>query len=297
LRRKLRDKKSGTEDQYKAPAVSYLEKIVLVLLVFVVLFVGSPLFRSSVKRAAAGLEPATVCPRTGQLLPPRSRHVRRTGEIVLGFDHFCFWLGTPIGIHNRKYFVLFVVYSAIFCLMGSAYSLYELMHALPGRLGMPAFPWFNVRPLPRPRDAETWSALAFDQLVWLVGGVHGRIGWFVQLFQRSATPDGPGLLYTAALFWSAALNPVAAALLSGFSAFQLFIVLKNRTSLKVGDSRYDVGCLQNWCQVFGDRAILWPLPLGVSGTRGRKSSLGYAWPVNPSAPIGVLRRERYTRPA
>merc|ERR1712242_270188 len=55
LRRKLRDERSATEDQHKAPAVSLLEKLVLVLLVFVVLFVGSPVFRSSVKRATAGL--------------------------------------------------------------------------------------------------------------------------------------------------------------------------------------------------------------------------------------------------
>jgi len=62
LRRKLRDKRSAMDDQPKAPAVSLLEKFVLVLLVFVVLFVGSPLFRSSVKRAAAGLVGADMPP-------------------------------------------------------------------------------------------------------------------------------------------------------------------------------------------------------------------------------------------
>ena len=48
-------------------------------------------------RAAAGLEAATVCHRTGQLLPPRARYVRHSGHVVLGFDHYCFWLGSPVG--------------------------------------------------------------------------------------------------------------------------------------------------------------------------------------------------------
>ena len=38
-----------------------------------------------------------------------------------------------VGTHNRKYFVLFVCYSAIFCLVGTAHSMYELTHALPMR--------------------------------------------------------------------------------------------------------------------------------------------------------------------
>ena len=49
--------------------------------------------------------------RTGQRLPLRARHVFRAGDAVLGFDHFCFWLGVPIGLRNRKPFVLFLCYS------------------------------------------------------------------------------------------------------------------------------------------------------------------------------------------
>ena len=182
----------------------------------------------------------------------------------------CFWLGTAIGLHNRKYFVLFVTYSAVFCVMGSAHSWYELVHALPLRLGHSPFPWRNVRALPWRSEADvTWAALTYNVLEWLISGVwrtllsrifqeshtrwptgvretytcldlpqrtcvllwsfsppgaHGRIGWFVRLFERAAQPDGPGLSYVFALLASAVLNPLAAAALAGFSLFQVRVL-------------------------------------------------------------------------
>ena len=92
-------------------------------------------------------------------------------ERVLACSQHCFWLGTPIGLHNRKYFVLFVTYSAIFCLMGSVHSWYELSYAMPLRLGYPPFPWRNVRALPWSHEASgTWAALTYNVLEWLIGG-------------------------------------------------------------------------------------------------------------------------------
>ena len=246
------------------------------------------------KRATAGLESSTVCPRTGQLLPPRSRYVRRADAVVLGFDHYCFWLGTPIGLHNRKHFILFISYSAAFCVMGSAHSLYELIYALPARMRWPAFPWHIERPLVwrHPTD-PSWSALLYAGLEWLSGGAHGRHGWFVGLFVRAAQPDGPGLWYTCGLFASALINPVLGCFLLGFSLFQIWIVLHNRTSLDV-DDRYDVGYSQNWRQVFGGNWWLWSLP--VDAAQRDVPWIGYLWPLNPSATVGLSRHGRYERP-
>lgn len=39
------------------------------------------------------------------------------------------------GFRNRKFFVLFVLYSAAFCTMGAAHSWYELLVLAPARLG------------------------------------------------------------------------------------------------------------------------------------------------------------------
>ena len=46
-------------------------------------------------QAKAGAVPSTACKRSGHLLPPRARYVRRAGRVIVGFDHFCFWLGPP----------------------------------------------------------------------------------------------------------------------------------------------------------------------------------------------------------
>ena len=43
--------------------------------------------------------PASACKRSGHLLPPRARYVRRAGRVIVGFDHWCHWLDTPIGAH------------------------------------------------------------------------------------------------------------------------------------------------------------------------------------------------------
>lgn len=67
----------------------------------------------SAPSASAGRPGYTVDGRTGAKLPLRARIVHRKGVAVLAFDHFCFWLGVPIGLRNRKLFVLYICYSAL----------------------------------------------------------------------------------------------------------------------------------------------------------------------------------------
>ena len=187
-------------------------------------------------RAAAGLTESTVCPRTGQLLPPRARHVRRAGAVILGFDHYCFWLGTAIGLHNRKYFVLFVCWSAVFCLVGAAHSLFELTHALPLRLALAPFPWGNVQPPPWDGAFSSGFALlralltshSWLSVEWLIGGAKYRFDWLLFVLEHSAQSNGS--LYTYCLFASATLNPLAAILLAfgGYQQVPSIISLSSR---------------------------------------------------------------------
>eukprot|EP00966_Prymnesium_polylepis_P215460 4989616-Prymnesium_polylepis.3 len=76
--------------------------------------------------AALGKVQYVLDDRTGQRLPPRSRYVFRAKQAVLALDHFCFWLDVPIGLHNRKSFVLFLCYSGAGSGIALGFVLYDL---------------------------------------------------------------------------------------------------------------------------------------------------------------------------
>jgi len=48
----------------------------------------------------------------------RSKYDRYSGQHVPRFDHFCGWLGTPIGEENYRYFLLFVLVHTFMALYG-----------------------------------------------------------------------------------------------------------------------------------------------------------------------------------
>uniref|UniRef100_A0A7S3WDB0 Palmitoyltransferase n=1 Tax=Emiliania huxleyi TaxID=2903 RepID=A0A7S3WDB0_EMIHU len=68
--------------------------------------------------AHRGHAPFYICRRTGRKLPPRCFHIKSLGQDVLFLDHFCFWLNKPIGLRNRKYFLLFLGYSLLLTVLG-----------------------------------------------------------------------------------------------------------------------------------------------------------------------------------
>jgi len=213
------------------------------------------------EQARAGAVPATTCKRTGRLLPPRARYVRRTGTVVIGLDHYCFWLGKPIGLFNRKFFVLFVAYSALFCAMGSAHSWYELLVLAPARLGAAPPP-----PLQLGRSVRAPVSAARACWSWLQA-LHGR-----------ASDAGHGG-YLLALLATTLINPAGAVLLGMMALTQLLLVAYNRTSLEPDDDRYDVGVAANWRQVFGRSC--WALPVRPQRGAAQPEADGLSWPTNP----------------
>jgi len=64
-----------------------------------------------------------MCSRSDQLKPPRSHYCSVTRRLVLNMDHFCPWVNNTVGFYNRKFFLLFLVYSCVTCLY-SAVMLY-----------------------------------------------------------------------------------------------------------------------------------------------------------------------------
>lgn len=190
--------------------------------------------------ARAGTEQASVCKRSGRLVPPRGRYVRRTGTVVLGLDHYCHWLGTPIGHFNRKAFVLFVAYSALFCWMGTAFSLYEATRALPLRIGFT--PFSAAVNVPHGVGVRAAPAAAYTLLC-------DASGWLWELLSRSSAAGCA--VYAVAVLATCALNPLAATALSCGALNQLLLAMYNRTTLAPYDRTYDVGVAANLTQVRG----------------------------------------------
>lgn len=60
--------------------------------------------------------------------PPRAHHDSVTGRCVVKFDHFCPWVGNAVGVLNHKYFCLFLLYTAISCLLSLLLFLLRAVH-------------------------------------------------------------------------------------------------------------------------------------------------------------------------
>ena len=60
--------------------------------------------------------PFKKCPRSGLFKPPRSHFCGVTKRLVLNMDHYCPWVNNCVGFFNRKFFVLFLVYTGISCI-------------------------------------------------------------------------------------------------------------------------------------------------------------------------------------
>ena len=49
--------------------------------------------------------------------PARAHHDSVTGRCIVKFDHFCPWINNAVGALNHKFFCLFLLYTAMCCLM------------------------------------------------------------------------------------------------------------------------------------------------------------------------------------
>ncbi|KAI0289309.1 DHHC palmitoyltransferase-domain-containing protein [Multifurca ochricompacta] len=56
------------------------------------------------------------CRRCEIVKPPRTHHCRACGMCVMKYDHHCPWIGQCVGAQNQKFFFVFVVWAALFCL-------------------------------------------------------------------------------------------------------------------------------------------------------------------------------------
>jgi palmitoyltransferase ZDHHC2/15/20 len=55
------------------------------------------------------------CKKCHTTKPDRAHHCSTCGRCVLKMDHHCPWLATCVGLHNYKAFLLFLIYTSLFC--------------------------------------------------------------------------------------------------------------------------------------------------------------------------------------
>lgn len=55
------------------------------------------------------------CKKCQHVKPDRTHHCSTCKRCVLKMDHHCPWLSTCLGLHNYKAFILFLIYTSLFC--------------------------------------------------------------------------------------------------------------------------------------------------------------------------------------
>eukprot|EP00918_Siedleckia_nematoides_P101209 GHVU01221140.1.p1 GENE.GHVU01221140.1~~GHVU01221140.1.p1 ORF type:complete len:229 (+),score=17.79 GHVU01221140.1:313-999(+) len=71
-----------------------------------------------------------------QWKPPRAHHCRVCQRCVFRMDHHCPWISNCIGSRNQKYFILFLLYTVISCVLGMTLTV----------CGAICWPYWQARP-------------------------------------------------------------------------------------------------------------------------------------------------------
>ena len=65
------------------------------------------------------------CKKCLSMRPPRAHHCSICGRCVLRMDHHCPWVGNCVGLHNHKYFLMFLLHAMIGCLISASVMTYH----------------------------------------------------------------------------------------------------------------------------------------------------------------------------
>lgn len=55
--------------------------------------------------------PYSLCVKAGRYKPPRSHFDKVSKRLVLNMDHYCPWVCNTVGFYNKKFFILFLLYT------------------------------------------------------------------------------------------------------------------------------------------------------------------------------------------
>jgi ribosomal protein L40E len=60
-----------------------------------------------------------ICLKCDSKRPPRAHHCKSCDKCILKMDHHCPWIANCVGLKNQKYFILFLFYSTLGCIITS----------------------------------------------------------------------------------------------------------------------------------------------------------------------------------
>ncbi|KAI7855333.1 DHHC palmitoyltransferase-domain-containing protein [Circinella umbellata] len=222
-----------------------------------------------------------VCTKCNVAKPDRTHHCRHCNQCILKMDHHCPWIGGCVGKNNQKLFYLFLVYTTTYACWMTSVILKPLTHAIfKGqpinlRLCWDVYKLYlytlfrivvNIYHIGR---HLSWIPLLTDVIGWDEYR-YIDIHWVVMLLL--------GILFTAVL--------------SGFTGFHTYCILRNKTTIEHVSSRpyyirfnypddendpqqnsfivitvesserpWDNGIRNNWNSVMGVSPLIWFAPV------------------------------------
>lgn len=220
--------------------------------------------------------------------PDRSHHCSVCRRCILRMDHHCVFVNNCVSFYNHKFFVSFVTYAFIGCIIVSVLS----------------FPTFaDIVSVPEARVAKTPALLkVFMASKWNHLGTALRANWNkavrtinpsasrMSLTHLSAAPHLPSFMKTLVMVGYITSGAFAFAL-GIFVALHLYLAAKGRTTIEMYEltdpvraplvAQYDLGVRQNIRKVCGNVPLCWFFPTrafiegdGLSYER-KQTSLGH----------------------
>jgi len=206
-------------------------------------------WHEAVAAASGGASAYPQCRRTHKHLPLRAHYEAVTGRVILNLDHFCPWVANSVGFYNRKFFILFCLYSALAAAFAGLVLLPDALGAASA--AAPAAAASPTVPVP-PHALKPALGSPMDR-AWV-------------------------LLATV-------LDLSFAVCLLLFAVGHLYMAARNQTSLEDADesARFHRGWRENLQSVLGADPRCWFVPLWGSGPLGD----GVHWRLSTGRVVGV----------
>ena len=154
------------------------------------------------------------CTKSGLYRPLRSHYCSVTRRVVLNLDHFCPWVVNAVGFYNRKFFVLFLLYTLLSCS-------WVLLTLLPSLLDVGAL-LAGDAPSPLPSPLHSTAAVRHRAVAGRSPHPISGFGW------------GPNRYMVVAM--ALMVDATLVLMLLCFFSFHAHMVLRNETTIEVGHS-------------------------------------------------------------